>query len=79
MSAGKKAWGSTWNLKWKRQSPGSKQIRKPALLYKREFRFFRVRRFPFVVYYAELIDAIWVVAIAHGRRRPNYWRKRRRE
>lgn len=47
--------------------------------YKRDFRFFRVRRFPFVIYYAELIDAIWVVAVAHGRRRPNYWRKRKRE
>jgi toxin ParE1/3/4 len=41
------------------------------------FRFFRVRRFPYVIYYQELPERIWVAAIAHGRRRPNYWRKRK--
>ncbi len=42
-----------------------------------EFRYAVVRRFPYAIYYAELEEVIWVVAIAHGRRRPNYWRRRK--
>jgi toxin ParE1/3/4 len=42
-----------------------------------DFRFWVVRRFPFVVYYLELDVSIWVAAIAHGSRRPDYWRRRR--
>jgi toxin ParE1/3/4 len=44
-----------------------------------EFRYWVVRRFPYVIYYADLEGAVWVVAIAHGRRRPDYWKRRRRE
>jgi toxin ParE1/3/4 len=36
-----------------------------------------VRRFPYVVFYRELEDAIWFVAVAHGRRRPDYWSRPR--
>ena len=42
-----------------------------------KFRFVLVRRFPFVVFYAEGEEAIRLMAIAHGRRRPGYWRKRK--
>lgn len=35
-----------------------------------------VKRFPFFVVYLEDGDAIRVVAIAHDRRRPGYWRDR---
>jgi toxin ParE1/3/4 len=42
-----------------------------------EFRYYVVRRFPYVLFYAELKEAIWIVAIAHGRRRPDYWRRRK--
>ena len=38
-----------------------------------------IQRFPFLVFYAELEEFIWVVAIAHGKRRPDYWRKRQIE
>jgi toxin ParE1/3/4 len=38
-----------------------------------------VRRFPYVLFYREYEDAIWVAAVAHGRRRPDYWRRRRRD
>jgi toxin ParE1/3/4 len=38
-----------------------------------------IQRFPFLVFYAELEELIWVVAIAHGKRRPEYWRKRQIE
>ena len=37
------------------------------------------QRFPFTVYYMEFPEIIWVVAIAHGSRRPDYWRSRRPE
>jgi plasmid stabilization system protein ParE len=32
--------------------------------------------FPFLVIYREKGDAIQILAIAHGRRRPGYWRNR---
>jgi hypothetical protein len=35
-----------------------------------------LRQFPFGVIYLVLDDVLWVVAIAHGRRRPGYWRER---
>ncbi len=44
-----------------------------------EFRHYVVQRFPYVVFYAELEEPIWIVAIAHGKRRPDYWRRRKIE
>jgi toxin ParE1/3/4 len=41
------------------------------------FRHSNLHRFPYVVYYRELDDVIWIVAVAHGRRRPGYWKKRK--
>jgi toxin ParE1/3/4 len=35
-----------------------------------------VRRFPFHVIYLELPDAIQILAFAHDRRSPGYWRSR---
>ena len=37
-----------------------------------------VRRFPYVLFYREYDDVIWIAAVAHGRRRPDYWTRRRR-
>lgn len=42
-----------------------------------EFRHYPLRRFPYVIFYAELKEAIWIVAIAHGKRRPAHWSRRR--
>ena len=42
-----------------------------------EFRKFFTERFPFVVFYLELPESIWIVAIAHFSRRPDYWARRR--
>ena len=42
-------------------------------------RFFRLKRFPYVIYYKEFPDCVWIAAIAHERRRPNYWRNRKPE
>jgi toxin ParE1/3/4 len=38
----------------------------------------RLKRFPYTVYFADLDDKIWIVAVAHQRRRPGYWRQRQR-
>jgi toxin ParE1/3/4 len=45
---------------------------------------FGVRRrlvpgFPYSVVYKELETAIWIVAVAHGKRRPAYWGTRMRQ
>lgn len=40
-------------------------------------RSLRPEKFPYLVIYRQLDFAIQVVAIAHGRRRPGYWRDRR--
>jgi toxin ParE1/3/4 len=37
-----------------------------------------LRRFPYSLIYREIPDGIEVVAVAHHRRRPRYWRRRLR-
>jgi toxin ParE1/3/4 len=39
-------------------------------------RKFVLRRFPFAIFYREKQAAIQVLAIAHGHRRPRYWKDR---
>jgi plasmid stabilization system protein ParE len=39
-------------------------------------RKFLLRRFPFAVVYRELPSALQVLAVAHGHRRPGYWKTR---
>ena len=49
-------------------------------LYKASgLRRYVMQRFPFLIFYAELEEFIWIVAIAHGKRRPDYWRRRQIE
>jgi toxin ParE1/3/4 len=43
------------------------------------YRFYRTKQFPYVIYYLELADHVCVMAIAHERRRPGYWRRRKPE
>lgn len=38
-----------------------------------------IQRFPFLIFYADLEAIIWIVAIAHGKRKPNYWKQRQLE
>jgi plasmid stabilization system protein ParE len=40
------------------------------------YRFALVRRYPYRLIYYVKGDTVRVVAVAHGRRRPNYWRRR---
>jgi toxin ParE1/3/4 len=35
-----------------------------------------LRRFPFLIVFRETASGVEIVAIAHGSRRPNYWRDR---
>jgi plasmid stabilization system protein ParE len=39
-------------------------------------RVFLLRRFPFLIIYKEYADQAKIVAVAHGRRRPGYWKRR---
>ena len=40
-------------------------------------RKFLFRRFPYQVIYRIIESTIYVIAVAHGRRRPGYWKSRR--
>jgi len=50
----------------------------PTLL-RTKFQKYFVERFPFTVFYLDLPDRIWIVAIAHASRRPGYWDRREAE
>jgi plasmid stabilization system protein ParE len=39
-------------------------------------RRFVLRRFPFVIVFRKGVAGVEIIAIAHGRRRPGYWRER---
>jgi toxin ParE1/3/4 len=39
-------------------------------------RRFLLRRFPFVIVFRKAVEGVEVIAIAHSRRRPDYWRER---
>ena len=40
------------------------------------FRKYTLRQFPFSVLYQELLSETTIFAVAHGSRRPGYWRSR---
>lgn len=57
---------------------GNRVVRSPesgAPRY-RKFRRLPLRRFPFFIVYEVLPESLLVVAVAHQRRKPGYWRKR---
>jgi plasmid stabilization system protein ParE len=39
-------------------------------------RKFVLRRFPFAIIYRETMDSLQILAVAHGNRKPGYWKKR---
>ncbi|HEY2411494.1 MAG TPA: hypothetical protein VGI40_04600, partial [Pirellulaceae bacterium] len=43
------------------------------------YRFHRTHTFPYVLYYLELEDHVCIMAIAHEKRRPGYWMRRKPE
>ena len=48
-----------------------------AFLRKTGKRAFRVPRFPYLVIYEETSQHIWIDAVAHEKRHPDYWKSRR--
>jgi len=46
-------------------------------LYLHGARYRALRRFPYIVVYRQLDGRVQVVPVAHGRRRPGYWRRRK--
>jgi plasmid stabilization system protein ParE len=42
----------------------------------RSHRFYLMRRYPFQIIYREVSSGVLIVAVAHVRRRPGYWRDR---
>lgn len=46
--------------------------------YRRGTRRFVLRRFPFSIVYRTEADVVYVVAVAHAKRRPEYWRRRKK-
>lgn len=59
------------------------RVRENPLLYASEdddgIRACPLRRFPYTLVFVDLDDHIWIAALAHQRRRPRYWAKRRPE
>jgi len=53
------------------QSPN----RWPAYLHGTRYRL--LRRFPFIVVYRQFLDRLQVLAVAHGRQGPGYWKRRK--
>lgn len=45
--------------------------------YRKGFRFAMLPQSPFVVYFEELNDRIWISSVNHGRRKPGYWMRRK--
>ena len=45
-------------------------------VYVADFRKYNLRQFPFSIVYQDFSFAIVVFAVAHGRRKPGYWRDR---
>lgn len=45
-----------------------------SLVGSTQFRYRNVHRFPYVVYYDNTTDSIDILAVAHGSRKPEYWR-----
>jgi hypothetical protein len=50
----------------------------PGVRRELDVRRARVRRFPFTLVFIEMADEISVVAVAHDRRKPGYWKGRNR-
>ncbi len=59
-------------LDWIRKNPEIPRVRAKG------YRRVNLKVFRYYIAYLVWADTIWILAIAHGRRRPEYWLKRRR-
>ncbi|MEH2105064.1 type II toxin-antitoxin system RelE/ParE family toxin [Nostoc sp.] len=39
-------------------------------------RRYAIQHFPYLIFYTVLEEVIWIIAIAHSKRKPNYWKQR---
>jgi plasmid stabilization system protein ParE len=44
--------------------------------YERPYRFCRLKRYPYLVFFRELDEEVEILAVAHERRLPGYWMNR---
>ncbi|MCC6738838.1 MAG: type II toxin-antitoxin system RelE/ParE family toxin [Planctomycetia bacterium] len=47
--------------------------------YRKRTRHFKLRGFPYLVVYRPWQEGVFVLAVAHGKRKPAYWAKRLRD
>ena|ERR1051325_2170446 len=51
-------------------------LRFPALASIKEARHVLLGKFPFSIIYIDRPKSVWVIAVAHGSRKPGYWQGR---
>lgn len=56
-----------WLFQWISQNPTVPRVRPKG------YRRVNFKVFPYYVAYFVWADTLWVLAVAHGRRRPDYW------
>ena len=44
--------------------------------YEHGTRVYQLQRFPYLLVYLRLGEALQIIAVAHGKRRPGYWKRR---
>ncbi len=44
--------------------------------YEKPYRFYKLKRYPYLIIYAERNEVIEVLAVAHDKREPGYWKSR---
>jgi toxin ParE1/3/4 len=74
--------GERWAVRFKQRVAGgfnaivANPERYPRQRELPEVQKLRIRQFPFSLLYINRARYIWIVAIAHGSRRPGYWKER---
>lgn len=61
------------HVRWILKNPTVPQVRKGG------YRRVNLKTFPYYIPYLITEDTLWILAIAHGHRKPEYWIKRRNE
>lgn len=61
------------HIRWIAENAGLPRMRAGG------YRRVNLKVFPFFVAYSTLEDTVWVLAIAHGHRKPEYWIRRHQD
>ena len=59
-------------IRWIGEHPETPRVRRRA------YRRVNLRVFPYYLPYFIWADAVWILAVAHGHRQPEYWIKRKK-